>query len=132
MVDYDRFGIAPTAEWDQECAHIGLPGRSRGRLWADPESAEILRYDEQLTGMVDIPVPRDQQRRGAPMYMTIERADTSIRYRRVVFTEPDETLMLPASIDTLTIVRNSGHPRVRITQTFSNYRRFVTGSRIVQ
>jgi hypothetical protein len=28
-------------------------------------------------------------------------------------------------------VRNSGSPRVRITQSFSNYRRFVTGSRIV-
>lgn len=133
MVDYRSVRAEePTTEWDKECAHIDLPGRSRGRVWADPESAEILRYDEQLTGLVDIPVPKEQQRRGAPAYMTIERADTSIRYRRVVFTNPDETIVLPASIDTLTIIRNSGLPRVRITQTFSNYRRFVTGSRIVQ
>jgi hypothetical protein len=40
--------------------------------------------------------------------------------------------VLPSSIDTLTVVKNSGSPRTRISQTFTNYRRFVTGSRIVQ
>jgi hypothetical protein len=82
--------------------------------------------------MVDIPVPRRQQRRGAPAFMTIERADTSILYRPVVFRDPDETLILPATIATLAVVRNSGVPRVRITQSFGNYRRFVTASRIVR
>ena len=133
MVDYRSRGAeAPKVEWDKECASIDLPGRSRGRVWADPESAEILRLDEQLTGMVDIPVPWKQQRRGAPLYMTIERADMSIRYHRVAFTDPDETLVLPSAIQTLAIIRNSGVPRVRISQTFASYRRFVTGSRIVQ
>ena len=82
--------------------------------------------------MVDIPVPAKQQRAGGSMFMTIERADSTIRYRRVPFRDPDETLVLPSSIETLTIIRNSGSPRTRISQTFSNYRRFVTGSRIVQ
>ena len=100
-------------------------------MWADPETSRILRVDEQLTGMVDIPVPPKQQRVGAPMFMTIERADTSILYREVTFRDPDETLLLPATVESLAIVRNSGSPRVRITQSFSNYRRFVTGSRIV-
>jgi len=64
--------------------------------------------------------------------MTIERADSTIRYRRVAFSDPDETLVLPSSIETTTIVKNSGSPRTHISQTFTNYRRFVTGSRIVQ
>jgi hypothetical protein len=50
----------------------------------------------------------------------------------VTFRDPDETLMVPASIESLTIVRNAGVPRLRTTQTFSNYRRFVTGGRIVK
>ena len=54
--------------------------------------------------------------------MTIERADSSIRYRRVPFSDPDETLLFPATIDTTTIVRNSGSPRTRISQSFGNYR----------
>jgi hypothetical protein len=132
MIDYRSVKPeAPKAEWKKECVSVDLPGRARGRIWADPETSEILRLDEGITGLVDIAVPREQQRTGGPSYMTIERADSSIRYRRVVFTDPDETLLLPSSIDTVTIVRNSGSPRVRISQTFGNYRRFVTGSRIV-
>jgi hypothetical protein len=111
---------------------IDLPGRARGRIWADPETSEILRLDEGIIGLVDITIPRKQQRPGGSTFMTIERADSSIRYRRVTFTEPDETLVLPSSIETTTIIRNSGSPRTHISQTFTNYRRFVTGSRIVQ
>jgi hypothetical protein len=133
MLDYRSLRPEPPkVQWTDECASIDLPGRTRGRLWADAESAEILRFDEQLTGMVDIDVPVAQQRKGAAPYMTIERADMSIEYRRVAFSDPDETLMLPARIENLVIVRNSGSPRLRITQVFSGYRRFVTASRIVR
>ena len=122
----------PQVQWKDDCASIELPGRTRGRVWADPDTAEILRFDEQLTGMVDIPVPATQQRRGASTYMTVERADMSILYQRVPFVDPDETLMLPSRIESLVVVRNSGSPRLRITQAFSGYRRFVTASRIVR
>jgi hypothetical protein len=133
MIDYRSVKPEdPKVEWKKECVSIDLPGRARGRIWADPETSEILRLDEGIIGLVDITVPRAQQRMGGSTFMTVERADSSIRYRRVLFTDPDETLVLPASIDTTTIVRNSGSPRTRISQTFSNYRRFVTGSRIVQ
>ncbi len=123
---------APKVEWKEECVSIDLPGRARGRLWVDPETSEILRLDEGIIGLVDIPVPAKQQRAGGSTFMTIERADSTIRYRRVPFRDPDETLVLPSSIDTVTIVKNSGSPRTRISQSFTNYRRFVTGSRIVQ
>jgi hypothetical protein len=133
MIDYRSLRPeTPKVEWKDECVSIDLPGRARGRIWADPETAEILRLDEGIVGLVDVAVPLKQQRMGGSPYMTVERADSSIRYRRVPFTDPDEVLLLPASIDTTTIVRNSGSPRVRISQTFGNYRRFVTGSRIVQ
>jgi hypothetical protein len=122
----------PQVEWKDECVSIELPGRTRGRVWADPDTAEILRFDEQLTGMVDIAVPRAQQRIGASAFMTIERADLSIQYRQVAFDDPDETLMLPSLVESLVIVRNSGTPRMRITQTYDDYRRFVTESRIVR
>lgn len=133
MIDYRSVRPEePKVEWKEECVSIDLPGRARGRIWADPETSEILRLDEGIIGLVDINVPRKQQRPGSAMYMTIERADSSIRYRRVAFADPDETLVLPASIETTTVVKNSGSPRTRISQTFTNYRRFVTGSRIVQ
>lgn len=124
----------PTAEGEKDCISFNIPGRSRGRVWADPETAEIVRFDEQLTGIVDIRSPAAQLRKvGSPLYWTIERADTSIVYRRVAFRDPEETLVLPARVESVTVIRGEGSvQRMRITQTLTNYRRFITGSRIVQ
>lgn len=120
----------PKVEWNDQCGHIELPGRMRGRIWVDPLSGEVLRFDERLTGPVDVPGPRTSRRFG-PLWFTIERADTTIEYRAVRFENPDETLLLPARVETISIIPNSGVPRMRITQTYANYRRFVTESRLV-
>jgi hypothetical protein len=133
MVDYRALERGePIVEWTEDCVSVDVPGRWRGRLWADPESATIVRLDEQLTGMVDLPIPRKHQRVNGALFMTLERADMSIRYRPVTFREPDETLMLPAEITSSSMWRNGGSAGSRVTQTFSNYRRFVTGGRIVR
>ena len=133
LLDYVRtIRQPPQVEWNDECAHIELPGGTRTRVWVDPQSGEVLRLDERLLGQVEIVVPRAQQQRGAARFMNIERADMSIRYAPVAFENPDERLLLPSSIETLVVIQNSGTPRMRITQSFSSYRRFVTDSRIVR
>jgi hypothetical protein len=123
----------PSVSWDDNCVSVDLPGMTRGRVWADAETGDVLRLDESLTGTFEFPVPRDLQRRvGAPSSLAIERADSSVRYRAVSFTDPDETVVLPASIETLTVFRRTGVPRLRTTQVFSDYRRFLTEGRILQ
>jgi hypothetical protein len=94
----------------------------------------VLRLDERLTGPFEFPIPREHQipfdsRRTS---MSLENATTSIRYKAVSFQDPDETLMLPASIDSLAIWRGAGSRRNVITQDFSNCRRFLTDGRIVR
>lgn len=137
MIDYrSRRPEAPVVEWnfrgDDECAQLDTPGRSRGRVWADPETHAILRLDERLIGMVDFRVPSEQQRQGGwPAVVTLQQAETSIRYKEVRFVEPDERLMLPAEITNMIVIQASGTSRRLVTQTFTNYRRFVTGSRIL-
>jgi hypothetical protein len=129
MIDYvPAARDEPKVEWSEDCVSADVPGYTRGRVWADPETAEVLRFDERLTGPVDIRVPRAMQRTWGPLYLTIQRADTSIRYARVTFHDPDETLMLPSVIDTVVVFGGS----YRMSQVLTNYRRFVTGSRIVQ
>jgi hypothetical protein len=133
MVDYRSLAPEePIVEWSDDCVSVDAPGRWRGRLWADPESATVIRLDEQLTGMVDLPIPRQHQRINGALFMTLERADMSIRYRPVAFRDPDETLMLPAEITSSSMWRNGGSAGSRVTQSFTNYRRFVTGGRIVK
>ena len=133
MLDYK--GVAPgtpDVQWTEECVSVSLPGRARGRIWVDPETHDVLRLDEHLVGMFDFRVPREHQRRGSPTHMTIERADSSIRYRRVSFDEPAETLMLPVEVDTVTVVRGGSMQRTRITQRFSGFKRFIGDARIVE
>ena len=133
MVDYRALEVGkPVVEWTDECVSVDVPGKFRGRLWADPLNATVVRLDEQLMGMVDLPVPRKHQRINGALFITLERADTSIRYRPVTFADPDETLMLPTEIRSVSIWRNAGSVGNLVTQSFSNYRRFVTGGRIVR
>ena len=123
---------APKVEWTEKCISVTVVGQARGRVWFDPESAAIVRLDEQLTGMIDFPVPRKHQRINGAMYMTLERSDSSIRYRPVMFNDPDEMLMLPSEIISSWMFRTPGSTGTRVTQSFSNYRRFVTAGRILR
>ncbi|MGE0445167.1 MAG: hypothetical protein AB7P99_08050 [Vicinamibacterales bacterium] len=114
--------------WDRECVTMEFPSRMRGRVWLDQETGEILRIDEGATGPVEVNGPPDRRRNGLLPVIVFDRSDTSIRYRPVHFDDPDEMLLLPERIESLTMSRTGG---TRRTQTYSNYRRFVTGGRIV-
>jgi hypothetical protein len=131
---FDFKGVAagkPDISWTEECVSVSLPGRSRGRIWVDMATHDVLRLDEQLVGLFEFDVPREHRRRGAAPNMVIERADSSIRYRRVEFTDPPDALMLPAEVDTVTIIRGGAVQRTRISQRFSDYRRFIADARVL-
>ena len=131
-IDYQgRSDALPEISWTDACVSVALLGRSRGRVWVDAETYDVLRLDDRLARRFEFDVPREHVRRWAARSMIIERAESSIRYTRVEFQDPEDTLLLPASIDTLTIMRGGSTQRVRITQRFSNYRRFLTDGRIV-
>lgn len=122
----------PVVTGDKTCITMDLPGRSRGRVWVDPDTDAILRLDESLVGPTDVPIPRAMQSIGGSLYITVDRSDTTTVYQPVVFNDPEETLMLPSRIDSVSVIRASGIQRLRVTQEFRNYRRFLTDSRIVQ
>jgi hypothetical protein len=135
LIDYKARVDGPvkaTAHEDREdCFSIDMPGHSKGRVWIDAETDEVLRLDEHLNGFVNVTLPGDRKKGRDPQPVVFERLDSSIVFGPVTFTDPDEKLTLPISVDSLTVARNAGTPRVRKTQRFSNYRRFITGGRIV-
>ena len=104
---------------------------SRGRMWVDAATLDVLRVDRSLLGPVEVRVPTIIQRRyRLDNWVVIARDDLTIRYQRVVFKDPDEVLLLPESIQSHTIIRG-GLQSTRRWQAFSDYRRFVTGGRVV-
>jgi hypothetical protein len=105
---------------------------SRGRIWVDAGSYDVLRVQRGLRGPVDVKVPASIQRRHRlASWVVIVRDDVTIRYKTVAFSDPDELLLLPESIDSFTVVRG-GLESMRRNQTFSDYRRFVTKGRVLQ
>jgi len=132
MIDYRGVATqAPDVRWTEECVTVALPGRSRGRIWVDAANYDVLRMDDRLVGTFEFDVPREYVRRGAASSMVVERAESSIRYKSVQFSDPQETLMLPSAIDSLTVIRGGGMQRFRVSQRFTDYRRFLTGSRLL-
>jgi len=133
MLDYTpRTPGGAEITWRDDCVSVSLPDGTAGRLWADAETGDVLRLDEHLVGLFEFNVPAAHRFPSGPSSMVIERADSSTRYRPVTFQNPDETLMLPFSIEALSFWRGAGTPRLRTTQAFSNCRRFLTDGRIVE
>ena len=104
---------------------------ARGRIWVDAASYDVVRLERHLPGPVDVKVPALIQRRHhLDSWVVIVRDDVTIRYETVAFSDPEEVLLLPESIDMVTVVRG-GLQSTRRSYTFSDYRRFVTGGRVL-
>jgi hypothetical protein len=105
---------------------------SRGRIWVDAHTSDVLRIERTLRGPVDVSVPWLIQRRyRLANWVTIVRDDLTIRYKKVAFSDPDELLLVPESIHSFSVLRG-GLQSTRRSQTFTDYKRFVTGGRVVQ
>lgn len=137
MLDYKELKPVTVAvsevPGNEDCVSYDINGGMAGRIWVDPETSDVLRLDQRLATLVEVRLPKKMTRRaGVSDYWTVERFDSSIRFKPVVFQEPNETLILPVSASELRVTRGSGTPRLRTTTEYSSYRRFLTGARIVK
>ncbi len=108
--------------------HIAL----RGRIWVDAGNYDVLRVERGFGGPVDVKVPALIQRRHRlDNWVLIVRDDLTIRYKTVVFKDPEDVLLLPESINSFTVVRG-GLQSTRRSQTFSDYKRFVTAGKVLR
>jgi len=121
----DKQGHEDCFDWSGHIAETG-------RIWVDAETYDVLRVERSVGGPTSVRVPpRIQRRHHLDNYVVIMREDTTIRYRTVAFSDPDETLLLPESIESLSIL-TGGLQSTRRSQTYSDYKRFVGDSRVVE
>ncbi len=114
-----------------DCFDWKGPVAMRGRVWVDASTHEVLRVDRRIDGPIDVRVPWKLQRKyQLPDWVTLERDDLSMRYKPVAFTDPEEVILLPESITSLTVLRSSLQS-IRRTDTFTDYRRFLTTGRVI-
>jgi hypothetical protein len=116
---------------NEDCVSFDIEGGMQGKIWIDAATHDVLRLDRSLSGLVQIDLPRKAERLGGDPYWTMERWDMSIRFKRVAFQDPEETLVLPIESTTLQVTRGAGTPRLRTSTQYQSYRRFITGARVV-
>ncbi|MBS1816347.1 MAG: hypothetical protein JSU08_00300 [Acidobacteria bacterium] len=130
VIDMDRGPVEVQA--DEDCVKFGKPGSMRWRVWADQETFGVLRIEQSLNTLFDVTIPANRKAHTPERDVTVDRVSTTIVYRNVAFADPDESLLLPASRETVQVLRNSPAPRMRISSSYRNYRRFMTGIRMVE
>jgi hypothetical protein len=112
-------------KWEGSCFEAEGGGHV-GRVWFDPETYDISQVDVRLSKPFLVPLPDGFF--GIRPAIRVEKSEMTLRFSRIAFQQPDEAVMLPASIETLHVLR--GVPSTRIHQTLDNYRRFLTQSEI--
>jgi len=129
MLEFAPAGKDPEEiAWDGDCFSFEIPQRTRGRVWVDRFTGDVLRFDDTVRGPLDIEIPLAQRTTGTDRIITFDRYESSTRYRTVTFKEPEEVVLLPESIETMMVF---GSVRVHTIRTFAGYQRFVTGGRVI-
>jgi hypothetical protein len=109
--------------WEGNCFDAE-GGGIEGRVWFDPETFDVLQVQARLPKPFLVPLPVSL---GAPPpAVRVERSEMLLRFTRVEFQQPDEAVLLPQSIEVVTVFR--GVPSLKTTQTLSNFRRFLAES----
>ena len=112
-------------KWEGNCFEAEGGGH-QGRVWFDPATYDVLQVLVRLSKPYPVPLPDGYF--GIRPAIRVEKSEMTLYFSRVEFQQPDEVVMLPASIDTLHVLR--GVPSMRIRQRLANYRRFLTKSEI--
>ena len=124
----------PKFETKGDCFWASVP--YEGRVWVDSESGDVLQLEWRMVEPYEFESPRVMKvgslRFGPKRRVRYERMETRTRFRRVEFKDPAETLLLPVSFESLRVIEGASRPRVRTTQTFTNYERFVSDVKVVE
>jgi hypothetical protein len=134
IVDYvPAIRRPPSVSWEGARFRVNL--QSKGRIWIDPESYDVLRLDSHLTEPYEFRSPKVAKKGpfvlfGPTHTFKMETSDVSIRFGSASFKDPEQTLMLPVSAESFQVFEGTRVPRIRITHSFTNYRRFTSEVKI--
>jgi hypothetical protein len=112
-----------SVKWTTNCFNAEGGGHD-GRVWFDPVTFDVLQVEARLSRPFRVPAPQFSFAIQSPIL--VERAETTVRFERVAFEKPDEIVLLPQSVETLTVFR--GVTSRRSEQKLTNFRRFLSES----
>ena len=108
----------------------------KARVWIDAQTYDVLQVEWRLLDTVNFKTKFGLSWHG-PFFVTrpareieFEKMDQTIRFERVTFKNPDQTLLLPVSEEHLRVIRGGRNPAYRSTVSYVDYKRFVTDVKV--
>ena len=103
-------------------------------IWVDAETFDVLRLESHLAAPFEFDGPRafGFGRLGPSRHFKYAAQDYSVRFRRQQFKDPEQTLLVPDSVEWLTVIEGASKPRTRAALRFSNYQRFRSDVKIIE
>lgn len=125
----------PRVEWKGSRFRVVAPTRTR--IWVDADNYDVMQIESDLVAPFEFESPGligagPFGRFGPTKRLRYAREYSRVRFRRVQFKEPEQTLLLPESAEWLKVIEGASRPRTRTRIAFSDYRRFVSGVKIVE
>jgi len=120
----------PSVEWKGNSFRV-VSAPTRWTFWVDAESFDVLRVESHLEAPFEFESPR-LLKVGPKGKFRYARQDYAVTFRRVRLKEPEETRLVPDSVEAVTVIEGAGHPRTRRTTRFSDYRRFRSDVKVVE
>lgn len=124
----------PRVEWRRRL--VGMSFRVSAptvyTIWVDAENFDVLRLESRLAEPFEFDSPRAFGPFGPSRRLRYTTQDYAVRFRRVQFKDPEQTLLVPESAEWLTIIEGARKPRTRATLRFSGYRRFHSDVKVVE
>ena len=119
--------------WNDDCVRRLRPGAPAAGSGSTRRTSTCCGSTSTSPASFDFPTSQTIVRRfKGCLHMSLDRYDFIGPLPEVKFDDPEETLTLPRASRSRPIWRGTGTRRNRITQEYSDYRRFVTGARIVR
>ena len=125
----------PRVEWKGSRFRVVAPTKTR--IWVDAENYDVMQIESDLVAPFEFESPGVFRAGpfgsfGPTKRLRYAREYSRVRFRRVQFKDPEQTLLLPDSAEWLRVIEGASRPRTRSRVAFSDYRRFVSGVKVVE
>jgi hypothetical protein len=129
----------PRVEWRKRLVgfrfYVFAP--SVNLLRVDAETFDVLRFESRLAEPFEFESPRTFSagplgRFGPSKRLRYAVQDYAVDFRRERFTDPDQTLLVPAAAEWTYVIEGASKPRRRVKLRFSDYRRFRSDVKIIE
>ncbi len=110
--------------------------QQKARIWIDAQTFDVVQVEWRLLDTFGFKTGFGLNWYG-PFFVArpgreieYEKMDRTIRFARIAFKDPDQTLLLPVSEEVLQMIRGARNPVYRGTLSYTDYKRFVTDIKV--